>query len=141
MGWTIMPLRRFADFSGRSRRLEYWMFYLFLVVVSVAIVVGAMAIADATGNLEPSADGKASANGVYAIYALLLFWAAMLIPYLAVLVRRLHDSDKSGWWILIYFAPLGGLVLFVFTLLNGTAGPNRFGEDPINGPSHAEIFA
>lgn len=142
MGWMIVPLRRFADFSGRARRMEYWMFCLFLIIMTVVIMFGLMAYGEATGRLEPASDGKGPSEwSVYTTYALFLFWAAMLVPYLAVLVRRLHDSDKSGWWILIYFVPFGSLVLFVFTVLNGTPGPNRFGEDPINGPSHADVFA
>ena len=136
-----MPLRRYADFSGRSRRMEYWMFYLFLLLVSGAIFFGSMMIGDALGLPgKPMAD-RPSDWAMYTVYALFAFWAAMLIPYLAVLVRRLHDSDKSGLWLLIYFVPFGGIVLFVFTVIDGTSGPNRFGEDPKQEEYHTEIFA
>lgn len=136
-----MPLRRYADFSGRSRRMEYWMFYLFLVLVTGAIVFGAMMIGDALGLSTKRLEDQPSDWAQYTVYALFGFWAAMVIPYLAVLVRRLHDSDKTGWWLLIYFVPFGGIILFIFTVLDGTSGPNRFGEDPKQEAYHAEIFA
>jgi uncharacterized membrane protein YhaH (DUF805 family) len=62
-----------------------------------------------------------------------LVWLGFFIPSLAVTVRRLHDTNRSGWWVLISLLPLvGALVLFIFMLLNGTAGANRFGSDPKN---------
>ena len=60
-----------------------------------------------------------------------LYIFLMLLPLIALSIRRLHDTDRSGWWFLINFVPLiGGLVFFVFTLLEGTRGDNRFGPDP-----------
>lgn len=63
---------------------------------------------------------------LYGLYSL-----AVLIPTIAVAVRRLHDTDRSGWWLLLCFVPLGGLVIIVFVILEGTAGENRFGENPL----------
>ncbi|MBS7782526.1 DUF805 domain-containing protein, partial [Providencia stuartii] len=68
--------------------------------------------------------------GIVALVLLMIYCVAILIPSLAVTVRRLHDIDKSGWWYLLTFIPFGGLVIFVFTCLDGTPGNNRFGSNP-----------
>lgn len=119
-------LRRYAQFSGRARRAEYWMFALFNWLMSwgfYILLVMMGATGERTEDLPPAALGLAAA---YALFAL-----AMAIPSLAVSVRRLHDVEKSGWWLLIGLFPgLGALVLFIFFILEGTRGPNRFGDDP-----------
>jgi uncharacterized membrane protein YhaH (DUF805 family) len=124
MEWMLMPLKRYADFSGRSRRKEYWMFTLMNFIV--AIVLYGMIIAGldfTTGDL--SAVGMLGA-GLLVIYAL-----AILVPSLAVQVRRFHDQDKSGWFILLGFIPaVGGLIVLVFMCLPGTPGSNQYGPDP-----------
>ena len=110
----------YADFSGRARRKEYWMFYLFTVLSIVAVVVVAgilSAIADVLGVIGIV---------LYAAVALGLF-----VPSLAIAVRRLHDTGRSGWWYFISFIPLlGGLVLLYFMVIEGDAGPNEYGPDP-----------
>lgn len=124
MEWMLMPLKRYADFSGRSRRKEYWMFTLMNFIV--AIVLYGMIIAGldfTTGDL--SAVGMLGA-GLLVIYAL-----AILVPSLAVQVRRFHDQDKSGWFVLLGFIPaVGGLIVLVFMCLPGTPGSNQYGPDP-----------
>ncbi len=135
MEYMIMPLKRYADFSGRSRRKEYWMFVLFqiLVLVPVAIVAALLG--------SPSADpadpmGSTAVLILVGVYVLLFF-----IPGLAVQVRRFHDQDKSGWFILLGFIPyVGGIILFVFMCIEGTRGPNRFGPDPKD-PYSEDVFA
>ena len=100
--------RKYADFGGRALRSEYWFFILFqfLVVVALSIVDAVLGI------------------GVLSTIASL----AMLLPSIAVGVRRLHDIDKTGWWLLIGLIPLiGAIVLIVFFCQQGTEGPNRFG--------------
>ena len=140
MEWMLMPLRRYAEFSGRSRRKEYWMWLLFVVIVAVittwldiALGLGGSAAGTAQG-------GSASFNVNFGLITI-LFMLAILVPNLAVGIRRLHDLDKSGWMILIGLIPfLGGLyLLFLFTQ-PGTVGPNRFGADP-KGPDDAKVFA
>jgi len=132
----ILPYKRYADFRGRSRRMEYWMFALFQVIVAILLVVlagigGAGDAADAGAYLWSSLGGM----------LLLLFVVVNFIPSLAVQVRRFHDQDRSGWFILLSFIPfVGGLIVFVFMLLDGTRGPNRFGPDPKQG-SAGEVFA
>ena len=98
MDWYIGVWRQFAVFTGRARRKEYWMFFL----VNLAIVV-ALDIADA-------AVGTSTRSGFGVLAG--LYGLAVLIPALAVAVRRLHDTDKSGWWVLIGLVPfVGGIIL------------------------------
>ena len=175
MNWMILPLKRYAEFSGRSRRTEYWMFVLFQILLGVAFwvllaIVGGGALMSAG---DPSA--MAAAGGavmiIFALYSLVSL--ALVIPGIAVGVRRLHDTDRTGWWIL---APLAGyvlmfigaamaasspdnpgvggiiamvgmvaviglgLTLFVFLLLEGTRGPNKYGPDP-KGEALDQVFA
>jgi uncharacterized membrane protein YhaH (DUF805 family) len=108
MEWMLMPLKRYADFSGRSRRMEYWMFVLFQFLVTIVINVVMMIVGGTTVMAAGNAPGAIlAAGGAFMIFGLvyLLFWLAMLIPSVAVGVRRLHDTGRSGWWML---APLAG---------------------------------
>jgi len=126
MHWMLMPLRRYAEFSGRSRRKEYWMFWLLNVLIGVFVglvfLVGYhadMSQAQMTIWLEPI------------LYLAGLVSLAFLIPGLAVTFRRLHDTDRSAWNILWGLVPfIGGFVLLYFYVSDGTEGPSRFGEDP-----------
>ncbi len=125
LDWAMLPLRRYADFEGRSRRKEYWMFSLgvFLLYVAMAMVV--------VLTLTPG--GDLGSLGWTLISLFLLGTLGLFIPGLAVQVRRFHDQDKSGWLALINFLPyLGALIVLIFMCLPGTVGPNRFGPDPIN---------
>lgn len=118
----LVPLKRYADFQGRSRRREYWMFTLAILIVSVllGVFVGGMAGIDNGDTLSLS---SLTILGVLGL--------AILIPSIAVQVRRFHDQDKSGWLVLLGLIPyLGGLIVLVFMCLPGTPGPNRFGADP-----------
>lgn len=129
MDWMLMPYRRYADFSGRSRRMEYWMFSLFQFLVLCAffllIFIGGYSIDEYGGS------GELGALGYVGIIGLVIFALGSFIPSLAVTVRRLHDQDKSGWWILIQFVPyIGGLIMLVLMFIDGTRGENRFGPDP-----------
>ena len=118
MNWYLDALRKYATFEGRARRKEYWFFILFNVLA--VVVLGIIDVVLGTSSKEA---GLGLLSGIYLL--------AVLLPALAVTVRRLHDTDRSGWWILIEFIPLiGGLVLLVFTLLDSTPGSNRFGPSP-----------
>ena len=114
----ILPFRRFAEFTGRSRRQEFWMFNLFGLLAALA----ATAVDFAIGfGLED--------NGPVTIVQSLAF----LVPSLSVSIRRLHDVDRSGWWLLLVLIPiLGWIVLIVWNCTDGTCGTNRFGADPKN---------
>ncbi len=127
MDWMLMPLRRYADFSGRSRRKEYWMFQLLMLLVYMPLGI-LMGIGAAIGS-----DNGSGALFYLALVAMLLLMLAVFIPGLAVQVRRFHDQDKSGWFVLFNLVPyVGGFVVLVFMCLRGTPGPNRFGDDPVN---------
>lgn len=117
MNWYLKVLKQYFDFGGRARRKEYWMYTLFnlLALIAAAIIDSALGLA-----------GESGVGPVYGLYAL-----AVLIPGIAVSVRRLHDIDRSGWWLLILLIPLiGAIVLLVWACMGGTQGDNRFGPDP-----------
>lgn len=141
MEWMLLPLKRYADFQGRSRRLEYWMFALFIFLVTMAwgavfAVLGGLSGYENGGGLGTLAI-------VWALVALVAY-LAILVPSIAVQVRRFHDRDMSGWFVLLNFIPyVGGLIVFVFMVLPGTVGENRFGPDPKDpdGVAVAEVFS
>jgi uncharacterized membrane protein YhaH (DUF805 family) len=118
MNWYLEVLKKYAVFSGRARRKEYWYFFLFNTIIS--IVLGIIDFATGSFDLEV---GMGLLGGIYAL--------AVLIPAIAVSVRRLHDTKRSGWYVLIAFVPLvGGLALLVFMVQDGSPGQNQYGADP-----------
>ena len=118
MNWYLHVLKNYATFSGRARRKEYWMFFLISALISIVLTL--LDILLGTYSVEYEA-------GLFSgLYSLLI-----LLPSIAVVVRRLHDTDRSGWWILISLIPLiGVIVLFVFMCLDSQPGTNRFGVNP-----------
>jgi len=126
MEWMLLPIKRYADFSGRSRRKEYWMFVLFTVLLSIAIGVLA-GIGAAVGASE---DGPGPGFWLAIVLAVLVS-LALLVPSIAVQVRRFHDQGRSGWFWLFNLIPyVGGLVVLVFMCLEGEQGDNAYGPDP-----------
>jgi uncharacterized membrane protein YhaH (DUF805 family) len=119
MEWYLMVWKRYAEFSGRSRRKEYWMFTLFNTIVYLLIYLPGFAV------LKQSSVAALVLFGLAFLYAL-----AGIVPGLAVSVRRLHDTGKSGWWLLIGIIPLVGIVLIVLLAINGDSGSNLYGPDP-----------
>ena len=121
----------YVTFSGRARRSEFWFWFLFAIIAGVvAAVLDSMLFPAMMDVQTEMGDGVASfsAQGgpISALVSLGLF-----LPGLAVAVRRLHDVDRSGWWLLLAFVPLIGIiVLIVWWCTEGTRGPNRFGPDP-----------
>lgn len=112
MNWYLEVLKKYAVFSGRARRKEYWMFALFSVII--VLVLGFV-------------DELVGSPGVIGM----LYSLAVLIPSIAVSVRRLHDTDRSGWWLLIGIVPLlGAIVLFVFMVQNSKPDQNQYGANP-----------
>ncbi|MDP9423281.1 MAG: DUF805 domain-containing protein [Pseudomonadota bacterium] len=154
--WALRPLKRYADFKGRAPRAEYWWFYLATLIVDRVLSF-----------IDKQAGTDDSLSSIFAL--------AIVVPWIAVTVRRLHDSDRTGWWLLIFVVPLAGftafavqagyagggavedspvpffglvaltvvagITLFVFMVLDGTAGPNRYGADPYGPDQLEEIFA
>jgi uncharacterized membrane protein YhaH (DUF805 family) len=182
MEWMLMPLKRYAEFSGRSRRMEFWMWVLFQFLIGVVFLIVMTAL---VGSAIMSGDmGAVMAMGgivllLYLLFA--LFGLICFIPSLAVTIRRLHDTNRSGWWVMLYWGPylflimasmvmgagaasggdptgsgamaggvigmiailawlVGCLVLIVFMFLEGTKGPNQYGQDP-KGPDTGQVFA
>ena len=118
----------YATFKGRARRSEYWFIQLFLIITNVA--VGAIDLVLMNGDVD-----RFIANGGGGIVGLV--WILVtIVPALAVLVRRLHDTGKSGWWVLMGFVPFAGaIVLFVFTVLDSTPGENKYGTSAKDAPA------
>ena len=136
MEWMILPYKRYFDFSGRSRRKEYWLFTLLYVLV-ILFFAGIM-VAGVVGLEKNETPGPTFWVG---LAGMILFLLASLIPSIAVAVRRFHDQNQSGWLYLLGFIPsIGGLIVMVFMCLDGTKGENRFGPDPKD-PASADIFA
>ncbi|MAY19777.1 MAG: hypothetical protein CL955_04085 [Erythrobacteraceae bacterium] len=120
MEWMLMPVRRYADFSGRSRRKEFWMFQLGIFLLYIAVLILAAILGAISETLSAI---------VMIIFAIAML--GLIIPSIAVAVRRMHDQDKSGWMLLLGLIPLiGSIILLVFYCTDGTPGPNQYGPDP-----------
>ncbi|WOE74999.1 DUF805 domain-containing protein [Alterisphingorhabdus coralli] len=141
MEWMILPLKRYADFEGRSRRMEYWMFQLFQWLVYIVLILAMVATAE-TGRAPIGETPEFGAVPVIFLSIFGLFVLGMAIPNIAVTVRRFHDQDQSGWLYLLTLIPyLGPLIVLVFMFLPGTNGENRFGLDPKGaGGNIGEVF-
>lgn len=161
--WAIRPIKKYTDFSGRAPRAEYWWYTLATTIVGLAVfITDFLTFGTIYGDNGPLS---------------LILEVTLLIPGLAVLVRRLHDTEKSGWWALIivpsdvlnlagnsvasltpYFGHFSGVTLavavvlfigwlfaalavFIFTVTEGTQGPNRYGPDPYGPDQLEEVFA
>ncbi len=117
MNWYLDVLKQYAVFQGRARRKEYWMFTLF----SMLIYIGLMIIEGILGM------GGEGGLGLLSI----LYSLAVLLPSIGVTIRRLHDTGRSGWWLLISLVPIvGGIVLLVFLILDSQPGSNQYGPNP-----------
>lgn len=116
MGWYVGVLKNYAVFNGRAPRQEYWMFVL------INLIIGSvLGVIDATAGL--AGPGYGVLSGIYSL--------VVLIPSIAVAVRRLHDADRSGLWFLLVFVPvIGSIALIVFLVQDGHSGANQYGEDP-----------
>ena len=123
MNWYLKVLKQYADFKGRARRKEFWMFVLFNMIFAIL----AMVIDNVLGTTFNIMEGQALPYGyIYLLYVLFIF-----IPGLAVEVRRLHDIGKSGWMILIALIPIVGAIwLIVLFVTEGNHGENQYGPDP-----------
>jgi uncharacterized membrane protein YhaH (DUF805 family) len=121
MGFTeaiSAGFRNYVNFSGRATRSEFWYWVLFAVLASIA-----------AGLIDIALFGLDGSSAIESLVGLALF-----LPGLAVSVRRLHDLDRSGWWVLLGLIPLVGvIILIIWNCQRGTIGPNRFGPDPLGG--------
>lgn len=118
MNWYLKVLKQYVDFSGRARRKEYWMFALFNLLFAIVAMI--------LDNVLGIAIEGVGYGPLYGLYAL-----AVLIPGLAVAVRRLHDVGKSGWMFLIVLIPIVGAIwLLVLMMTDSEPGVNKWGENP-----------
>lgn len=159
MEWMILPFKRYADFQGRSRRMEFWMFQVLNALIAL-VLAGPFFFSFISASLASAGDPNADAAaieamleggmtlsfigvGLYAIYVLVAF-----IPSIAVTIRRFHDRDMSGWWylgltlagLIPFIGFLGSIAFLVLMFLPGTPGSNRFGADPKD-PYAEDVFA
>lgn len=117
MNWYLEVLKKYAVFSGRASRKEYWMFALFNGIIYLLLVFVTKFAGSAIG------DDPLILTGPYSL--------AVLLPSFAVAVRRLHDIDRSGWWISLYLIPIiGFIVVFIFHVKDSTPGDNEYGVNP-----------
>lgn len=135
MEWMLMPLKRYFDFSGRSRRMEYWMFILFQFIVFFVLTLLLLAFipfAEITAAEQAGVEPPPPGAGFWVLLGIImLLWLAFIVPTIAVTVRRFHDQGHSGWMYLLNFIPFfGGIIVLVFMFLDGNPGPNQWGEDP-----------
>jgi uncharacterized membrane protein YhaH (DUF805 family) len=116
--------RKYAVFSGRATRPEYWYFVLFVYLLAIPLAVIAVSASDPGGE-------QLSSGAATAVVVLSLGYLAVLLPTWAAMVRRLHDTDHSGWFMFVSLIPLvGGIIVLVTLATDGTPGPNRYGVDP-----------
>ena len=121
MNWYLKVLKQYADFKGRARRKEYWMFLLFHLIFVFALVF-LMLFSENTSDESPN---------MVLIIILALYFLATIVPSIAVTVRRLHDIGKSGSWYFISFIPyIGGFWLLILTCMDSENKPNKWGENP-----------
>ena len=118
MNWYIKVLKNYVGFEGRARRKEYWFFFLFHITILVALSLTDMML----GAIDPT-------TGIGPLGA--IYMLGTLIPSIAVAVRRLHDTSRSGWWVLISFVPIvGAIVFFVFMVFDSKQEKNQYGPNP-----------
>jgi uncharacterized membrane protein YhaH (DUF805 family) len=118
MNWFLRVLKKYAVVSGRAQRAEYWYYCLFYLLIFCGL-----AIIDAVTGMFSAEAGVGVVSGVFAL--------VMVVPSITVGVRRLHDTSRSGWWLLVGLIPvIGGFVLLVFTVQDSTPGDNAYGPNP-----------
>lgn len=124
MEWYTKAMKKYEDFGGRAQRAEYWYFGLVSSLILVAFYIAQWVVAGG------------SFLGTFIVALGMAYSIAILVPSFAVLIRRLHDTNRSGWWMCIGFVPLiGSLVLLVFLVQDGDPGTNRFGPNPKLSPA------
>lgn len=118
MNYYATCLKKYAEFEGRARRKEYWMFVFVNFLIAIAISIG--------GGILGLEEGTAVISGLYSL--------AVLVPGIAVTVRRLHDTGRSGWWMLIALIPIAGpIAMLIFLCGVSKPGENEYGPNPCVG--------
>lgn len=143
MRWYLAALKKYITLRGRARRKEFWIYTLIDRLIQLIFMGIIVAFISLTPPDTPTRNGNLdniSAFGVMVSMVLFfIYLLATMLPTLAVTVRRLHDTDRSGWWIFIGLVPYVGIfILLVLLGLEGTKGNNRFGTDPIPAEEYEE---
>jgi uncharacterized membrane protein YhaH (DUF805 family) len=121
MEWYLKAIRNYANFKGRAQRKEYWFYVLFYVLFAILV-----ALVENFLGLSDLSDPESGTGPLYLVYTL-----AFLLPSIAVAIRRLHDTGRTGWWLLLAFVPLiGAIVLLVFYCFDSQPGDNEYGPNP-----------
>ena len=136
IGWALRPLKNYANFSGRASRAEFWWFFLFMMIVWVVVYVALVGTLFGAGTTQTGpSEGILGAVGVLGLF-LVIFWLAVLIPSIAVQARRLHDTDRSGWWLGAFYL----LYLVYFAMLFLGMGSMMEGVAPGTPPDPQKVF-
>jgi uncharacterized membrane protein YhaH (DUF805 family) len=142
IGWAVRPLKRYAEFRGRSPRAEFWWFFLFVFIVYIAMW---LMLAGSIGSMAASdqQDPASAMMGVFGGAGLLMvvFWLAILIPSIAVQVRRLHDQNRSGWWIGAFYLLYLAYIVMLFGTMGSMAGNPEAAEGSMGLVAGVGIFA
>jgi uncharacterized membrane protein YhaH (DUF805 family) len=126
--WVLEVFSKYATFDGRARRKEYWYWYLFNFIVSIFIAVVSLVINLPNGT---ETDNGIGWFGLFINIVVIIYSLGVFIPNLAVTVRRLHDTNRSGWWYFISMVPfIGGIILFIYLIEDSTPGDNQYGPNP-----------
>lgn len=143
MHWYFDVLKKYACFSGRARRMEFWMFTLIstLIMIVLNIIDNVIGLEMTAYTIDAVSINSINGEGVEnkeipLTFGVLssLYWLFVLIPSIAVTARRLHDIGRSGWWQLLnLICCVGWIVMLVFNVTPGTVGDNKFGPDPLKG--------
>ncbi|MEQ1538371.1 MAG: DUF805 domain-containing protein [Sphingorhabdus sp.] len=132
MEWALLPYQRYSEFEGRSRRMEYWSYTLFTMIVSLILILPIIVFDNLDGG------SSISVAGTISIVLFVLWVLGNVIPGIAVSIRRWHDLDQSGWMFLLFavlnaipfIGAIAGLVNLVWFFMQGTVGENKYGPDP-----------
>lgn len=136
IGWALQPLKRYAEFRGRSSRAEFWWFTLFAVIIYAVIwllMVGSLGSMAAAGPEQSASSMIGLFGGVGIVFG--LFWLALIIPTIAVQVRRLHDQNRSGWWVGAFYLLYVTYMVMLFGTIASTGG------DPDAAPQSVSMVA
>jgi uncharacterized membrane protein YhaH (DUF805 family) len=121
MSWFILGLKNYAKFSGRARRKEFWMFFLFYYIFLMAVTLLVALLSSIFKNTPAE---------TISIIIMVIVFIGLFIPFLSISVRRLHDTNKTGFWLFLYLIPYAGIALLIFYCLDSTPGDNEYGPNP-----------
>lgn len=124
--WALRPLKNYATFSGRASRAEFWWFFLFVMIFYVVLMIAAGAIGGGMAAANPAIAAMTGSFGVMSIIVT-VFWLALLLPTVAVQIRRLHDTNRSGWWLGVFWLLY---VVYFAMLIRSTLGQAADGTPP-----------